>query len=127
MLPSHPTLTGNGRADDCDDQFLGLVHSLVLRESHSANSILGGRSRLTAHSHDIGSQVIKWHPSVESTGALESFYLFPTANKKKWKIKDKEIPCKFSNQIFPRVFGAPIICPEGPPWLSLSTLHEADG
>ena len=55
--PSHPTLTGTNRADDCDDQCLGLVRSLGLAESHSANLSRGGRPRLISHSRDIGSQI----------------------------------------------------------------------
>ena len=61
-LPSHPTHTETNRAEDCNDQRLGLVRSLGLAESNSADLMRGGRFRLKSHAHDICSQVTEWCP-----------------------------------------------------------------
>ena len=57
-LPFHPTLKRANRADDDGYQCLLLLRSLGLAESNSASFILGGRARLIAPSHDIGSKVV---------------------------------------------------------------------
>ena len=46
-----------------EDQCLGLVRSLGLVESNSANLRLGGRFRLKAHARDICSQAVERYPS----------------------------------------------------------------
>ena len=70
-LPSYPTLTGITRA-----LILGLVRSLGLAESNSANLRWGCRSRPIAHSHDIDSPLVEWYKS-GSIEALGNFYLLP--------------------------------------------------
>ena len=107
-LPSNLTFTGTNRADDCDDLCLGLVRSLGLAESHSANLRRGGRPRLIARSHDTGSPLAEWCPSVECIEALDNIYLFPTIDKKSWKSKTRKFralvpfknPITFSHEFF---------------------------
>ena len=89
-----------------EDRCLGLVRSLGLAESHSINLMRGGQFRLKAHARDIYSQVAGWYlsASLESIEALDNFYLFPTIDKKSWKIQDMEIPCKKSIAFFHEIF-----------------------
>ena len=107
-LPSHQTLTGTNCAGDYNDQCLGLVRSLGLAESHSANLRRDGRPRYVAHSSDIYSRVVEWCPS-EYIEAPKIYFIFSTTDNGYRKIQDSEkfhmnFSYKNSNQILPQVF-----------------------
>ena len=74
-LPSCLALAGTNHVGDCDDQFLGLVRSLGLAESHSVNLNQGSQPRLIAHSYNTGGNVIERRPP-EHIEAVKIFLIF---------------------------------------------------
>ena len=86
-----------------EDQCLGLVRSLGLAESHSANLRLGGRFRLKAHARDICSQVAGWYPSA-SLGSIEALKILLLLFRQLTK-NLVTIPCENSIAFSHKFFG----------------------
>ena len=96
-----PSNTGTCRGDDYVDQCLGYLRSLGLAESHSANSMRGGRFRRIAHARDVGSLVAELlAPAfLDIIAAFEILYIYLQLTKKLRKNKTQKKHTKTLLQI----------------------------